>query len=117
MDLPNDPFPAYNLEQLALDGKKLIVLPYTVKGMDLSLSGILSYVEHKGLQMIRTGECTAADLCFSLQVSRTLCNYKEELLKFYLLSYRTFAQVIIKLFYSGINGLIFKAKFTTYNVF
>ncbi|VDK67287.1 unnamed protein product [Onchocerca ochengi] len=67
VDLPNDPFPAYNLEQLALKGKKLIALPYTVKGMDLSLSGILSYVEHKGLQMIRTGECTAADLCFSLQ--------------------------------------------------
>ncbi|CAG9532820.1 unnamed protein product [Cercopithifilaria johnstoni] len=67
VDLSNDPFPAYNLEQLALEGKKLISLPYTVKGMDLSLSGILSYVKHKGLQMIRAGECTAADLCFSLQ--------------------------------------------------
>uniref|UniRef100_A0A1I7VS33 N(6)-L-threonylcarbamoyladenine synthase n=1 Tax=Loa loa TaxID=7209 RepID=A0A1I7VS33_LOALO len=67
VNLPNDPFPAYNLEQLALEGNKLIALPYTVKGMDLSLSGILSYVEHKGLQMIRAGECTAADLCFSLQ--------------------------------------------------
>uniref|UniRef100_A0A915PZQ0 N(6)-L-threonylcarbamoyladenine synthase n=1 Tax=Setaria digitata TaxID=48799 RepID=A0A915PZQ0_9BILA len=67
LDLPNDPFPAYNLEQLALEGKKFITLPYTVKGMDLSLSGILSYIEHKGVQMIRTGECTAADLCFSLQ--------------------------------------------------
>ncbi|VDM19748.1 unnamed protein product [Wuchereria bancrofti] len=67
VELPNDPFPAYNLEQLALEGKKLVALPYTVKGMDLSLSGILSYVERKGLQMIRAGECTAADLCFSLQ--------------------------------------------------
>lgn len=67
VDLPNDPFPAYNLEQLALEGKKLVTLPYTVKGMDLSLSGILSYIEHKGLQMVREGECTKADLCFSLQ--------------------------------------------------
>lgn len=81
VNLPNDPFPAYNLEQLALEGKKLIALPYTVKGMDLSLSGILSYVEHKGLQMIRAGECTAADLCFSLQVSRTLPNCERQLLK------------------------------------
>ncbi|VDN40499.1 unnamed protein product [Gongylonema pulchrum] len=67
LGLPNDPFPAYNLEQLALEGKKLIALPYTVKGMDISLSGILSYIEHKGLQLIQEGKCTKADLCFSLQ--------------------------------------------------
>ncbi|MFH4981005.1 hypothetical protein AB6A40_007714 [Gnathostoma spinigerum] len=67
LNLPNDPFPAYNLEQLALKGTKLIPLPYTVKGMDLSLSGILSFAEKKGLNMIEDGECTAADLCFSMQ--------------------------------------------------
>lgn len=67
LNLPNDPFPAYNLEQLALQGKKLVPLPYTVKGMDLSLSGILSYIGSRGQQMIEKGECTAADLCFSLQ--------------------------------------------------
>lgn len=69
-----------------MEGKKLISLPYTVKGMDLSLSGILSYVEHKGLQMIRSGECTAADLCFSLQVSKTLRSPKRQILNFLLYS-------------------------------
>ena len=29
----------------SLRGKKLIELPYTVKGMDVSFSGILSYIE------------------------------------------------------------------------
>ena len=30
---------------LLFRGKKLIDLPYTVKGMDVSFSGILSYIE------------------------------------------------------------------------
>ena len=30
---------------LLFRGKKLIELPYTVKGMDVSFSGILSYIE------------------------------------------------------------------------
>uniref|UniRef100_A0A915BKF6 N(6)-L-threonylcarbamoyladenine synthase n=2 Tax=Parascaris TaxID=6254 RepID=A0A915BKF6_PARUN len=67
LNLSNDPFPAHNLEQLALKGTKLIPLPYTVKGMDLSLSGILSFISTRGLRMVESGECTAADLCFSLQ--------------------------------------------------
>ncbi|KHN86814.1 putative tRNA threonylcarbamoyladenosine biosynthesis protein osgep [Toxocara canis] len=67
LNLPNDPFPAYNLEQLALKGSKLVPLPYTVKGMDLSLSGILSFISTRGLLMVESGECTTADLCFSLQ--------------------------------------------------
>lgn len=31
--------------QLAKKGEKFIDLPYTVKGMDVSFSGILSYIE------------------------------------------------------------------------
>lgn len=43
--MSNDPAPGYNIEQLAKKGSKLIELPYTVKGMDMSYSGMLSYVE------------------------------------------------------------------------
>ncbi|KAJ2766953.1 putative tRNA threonylcarbamoyladenosine biosynthesis protein kae1, partial [Coemansia linderi] len=43
--LPNDPSPGYNIEQYAKRGSKFIELPYTVKGMDVSFSGILSFIE------------------------------------------------------------------------
>ena len=43
--LSNDPSPGYNIEQLAKKGKRLIELPYVVKGMDVSFSGILTSVE------------------------------------------------------------------------
>lgn len=45
INLSNDPAPGYNIEQLAKKGKKLLDLPYAVKGMDMSYSGMLSYVE------------------------------------------------------------------------
>eukprot|EP01061_Rhynchopus_euleeides_P020440 TRINITY_DN3323_c0_g1_i1.p2 TRINITY_DN3323_c0_g1~~TRINITY_DN3323_c0_g1_i1.p2 ORF type:complete len:371 (+),score=160.64 TRINITY_DN3323_c0_g1_i1:186-1298(+) len=45
LDLSNDPAPGYNIEQLAKQGSHYVDLPYVVKGMDMSLSGILSYVE------------------------------------------------------------------------
>lgn len=48
-------------------GKKLVELPYTVKGMDVSFSGILSFIEDAAQRMLATGECTPEDLCFSLQ--------------------------------------------------
>ena len=67
ISLSNDPSPGYNIEQLAKQGNKFIPLPYIVKGMDVSFSGILSYVSTKGKEMLDAGECTAADLCFSLQ--------------------------------------------------
>lgn len=60
--------PGYNIEQLAKQGTKLIELPYAVKGMDVSFSGILSFIEKAARDSIAKGECTAADLCFSLQV-------------------------------------------------
>lgn len=65
--LSNDPSPGYNIEQLAKKGKKFIPLPYTVKGMDVSFSGLLSYIEDRGSKLLESGKCTKEDLCFSLQ--------------------------------------------------
>jgi len=65
--LSNAPSPGYNIEQLAKEGKKLYTLPYCVKGMDVSFSGILSSIEAKAPGLLASGEYTPADLCFSLQ--------------------------------------------------
>lgn len=65
--IPNDPNPGYNIEQLAKRGTKFIELPYVVKGMDVSFSGILSHLEQLDRAKIERGECTKEDLCFSLQ--------------------------------------------------
>jgi len=77
--IPNDPFPGYNVEQLAKKGRNLVDLPYAVKGMDASFSGILAAAdvlakeigEHVPLEKrLRTedGELvTREDMCFSLQ--------------------------------------------------
>ena len=51
------------LEQLAANGKKLLSLPYTVKGMDISLSGLLT----AATTLLQKGEHRLADLCYSLQ--------------------------------------------------
>jgi N6-L-threonylcarbamoyladenine synthase len=67
LQLSNEPSPGYNIEQLAKSGNKYIELPYIVKGMDVSFSGMLTYIEKEAKQKIHTGECTAADLCYSLQ--------------------------------------------------
>ncbi|KAK2498923.1 hypothetical protein MC885_003951 [Smutsia gigantea] len=56
LKIPNDPSPGYNIEQMAKRGKKLVELPYTVKGMDDAAQ-----------RMLATGKCTPEDLCFSLQ--------------------------------------------------
>ena len=65
--LSNDPSPGYNIEQLAKKGSKYIDMPYTVKGMDISLSGIETFAKSEARTKIDAGECTAADLCYSLQ--------------------------------------------------
>ena len=81
LGISNDPAPGYNIEQIAKAGKVLVDLPYAVKGMDCSFSGILARVEELAGQMKMgegkgkggardavTGESvTEADLCFSLQ--------------------------------------------------
>lgn len=69
--LSNDPSPGFNIEQLAKKGQKFLPLPYTVKGMDVSFSGLLSHIE----KVVKTqnekpnpeAHYTDADLCFSLQ--------------------------------------------------
>lgn len=93
INLPNDPAPGYNIEQSAkkyvncifkrriqlisyLRGKRLLPLPYTTKGMDVSLSGILTsteaYTSDKRYRSDGSGSeaddtITPEDLCFSLQ--------------------------------------------------
>jgi N6-L-threonylcarbamoyladenine synthase len=69
--ISNDPAPGYNIELLARrGGARLLDLPYTVKGMDCSFSGILASADVLAAQM-RAGGGEAAfgpeDLCFSLQ--------------------------------------------------
>ena len=51
------------IEQLAKQGKDLIPLPYVVKGMDLSYSGLLT----AAVQQLRKGTYRLEDLCYSLQ--------------------------------------------------
>jgi len=51
------------VEKLAAKGKKLISLPYTVKGMDTSFSGLLTAV----VNLLKKGEYKLEDLCHSLQ--------------------------------------------------
>ncbi|CAG2065834.1 unnamed protein product [Timema podura] len=67
LKLSNDPSPGYNIEQMAKRGKKFIALPYCVKGMDVSFSGILSTIEKILPQLLETRTNTKEDLCFSLQ--------------------------------------------------
>ncbi|KAJ5376374.1 hypothetical protein N7509_013260 [Penicillium cosmopolitanum] len=45
LHISNDPFPGYNIEQLAKQGRQLVDLPYVVKGMDVSFSGILAAID------------------------------------------------------------------------
>jgi N6-L-threonylcarbamoyladenine synthase/protein kinase Bud32 len=51
------------VEQLAADGKTLVPLPYVVKGMDLSLSGLLT----AAVSVLKKGNCRLEDVCYSLQ--------------------------------------------------
>ncbi len=51
------------LEKLAANGKNLISLPYTVKGMDMSLSGLLT----AAVTLLKKGKYKLEDLCYSLQ--------------------------------------------------
>ncbi|KAJ1980797.1 putative tRNA threonylcarbamoyladenosine biosynthesis protein kae1 [Dimargaris xerosporica] len=86
INLPNDPSPGYNIEQYAKRGSQLVDLPYAVKGMDVSFSGILYNVQTLAKTRLgsngssntkddagsesRPSSCpalTAEDLCFSLQ--------------------------------------------------
>jgi N6-L-threonylcarbamoyladenine synthase len=59
--------PSHSPPSTRYRGSKFIELPYVVKGMDVSFSGLLSFVETAAAAKIDSGECTADDLCFSLQ--------------------------------------------------
>jgi N6-L-threonylcarbamoyladenine synthase len=50
------------VEELALKGRRYIFLPYTVKGQDVSYSGLLT----QALQLYKSGECGLEDICYSL---------------------------------------------------
>lgn len=51
------------VEQLAAKGERLVSLPYVVKGMDLSLSGLLT----ASTASLQKGRFRLEDLCYSLQ--------------------------------------------------
>ena len=75
--ISNDPAPGYNIEQMAKKGRHLLDLPYTVKGMDCSFSGILASIDLLASRLETdpsafkdelTGDLISKeDLCFSLQ--------------------------------------------------
>lgn len=56
------PFGA-NIEKLASKGKRFVRLPYCVKGMDVSFSGLST----AALDKLKTGKWKLEDLCYSLQ--------------------------------------------------
>lgn len=51
------------VENLATKGETFVHLPYSVKGMDLSFSGLLT----AGVRLLKKGKYRLKDLCFSLQ--------------------------------------------------
>jgi N6-L-threonylcarbamoyladenine synthase len=74
LKISNDPAPGYNIEQLAKKGGRILLdMPYAVKGMDCSFSGILASADNLAAQMFKTGKTSDGepfgpeDLCFSLQ--------------------------------------------------
>ena len=56
------------ISKLAEKGKKFVKLPYVVKGMDISVSGILTNLKQK-VEKIKSGKAdyTINDLCYSVQ--------------------------------------------------
>jgi len=66
LSISNDPSPGYNIEQLAAKGGKYVPLPYVVKGMDVSFSGLLTSIQREAREKL-DGELTREDLCYSLQ--------------------------------------------------
>ena len=65
LNISNDPSPGYNVEQIAKNGTQLLELPYVVKGMDFSFSGLLTSFEG----LVKKNIYSQEDLCFSLQES------------------------------------------------
>ncbi len=55
--------PGKVVEELAAKGKRFVSLPYTVKGMDLSFSGLLT----AAVSLLREKKVAIEDVCFSFQ--------------------------------------------------
>jgi tRNA A37 threonylcarbamoyltransferase TsaD len=51
------------VEKIAKKGTKLLSLPYSVKGMDTSFSGLLTATS----KLLKNGKYDIADLCYSIQ--------------------------------------------------
>ena len=81
MNLPNEPSPGYSVEQMAKKGKKFVSLPYVVKGMDVSFSGILSFMEKKALDLLARYDFYIS-LLNTEQVSKLLDCYSFYCLKY-----------------------------------
>ncbi|MEM3045773.1 MAG: KEOPS complex N(6)-L-threonylcarbamoyladenine synthase Kae1 [Candidatus Bathyarchaeia archaeon] len=60
---PGKPWLGPKFDETASKGNRYIPLPYTVKGMDLQFSGLLS----AALRKHKEADCSLEDLCFSLQ--------------------------------------------------
>ncbi len=75
--LSSDPSPGFNIEQGAKHGQKFFSLPYTTKGMDIALSGILTKAEEysrdwqfcvdKEVNSEKSDSFNSYNLCFYLQ--------------------------------------------------
>ncbi len=86
---PSDAVGVVNAAQLA---SKYVEMPYTIRGMNLAFSGLLTYIEKKLIPQIKTNKLTKEEIAFSSQetafamlceaVERALChtNKKEILL-------------------------------------
>lgn len=64
LELDNYPSPGYSIEQMAKKGKKYIELPYPIKGMDMSFSGVLAHL----MKLIKENNTySKEDICYSMQ--------------------------------------------------
>ena len=73
VQLSNDPSPGYNIEQAAkryhatTPQPELVVMPYGVKGMDVTFSGLLSFIEALLRSPQTKQKHSVEQLCWSLQ--------------------------------------------------
>jgi N6-L-threonylcarbamoyladenine synthase len=77
LNISNDPAPGYNIEQLAKKGKKYVPMPYTVKGMDMSFSGLLSFCE----DLVLSNPCLKKELIDNLNTEDDDSKKRKKLLK------------------------------------